>query len=143
VEFTSDAFVTGADSTGKPIAVNIKGNRPVRIPETFFTASTLYKFPEASWGQLAANVDWEFTGERSGDEANRITLPSYSQIAVGLSLSSGRFRYRVQVQNLFDKIGFTEGDPRTALLIGDPNAAYLNARTIGPRSIVASASFSF
>lgn len=143
VKFANDTFVSGVDSTGKPIAVNIKGNRPVRIPKTFFTASTVYKFPLLSWGQFATNVDWEYVGQRVGDEANRTSLPAYSQVAVGLSLKSGRMSYRVQVQNLFNKAGFTEGDPRTALLIGDPNAAYLNARTIGPRSLVTSATFSF
>jgi len=143
VKFANNTYVSGIDSAGRPIALNINGNRPVRIPKTFFTASALYKLPEFSWGQLATNVDWEYVGDRKGDEANRLTLPAYSQIAVGLSLKSGRYSYRVQVQNLFDKIGFTEGDPRTALLIGDPNAAYLNARTIGPRSVTGSVTVSF
>lgn len=142
-EFASDATVTGLNSSGQTVAVNIKGNRPVRIPDTFFTASAVYKFPETRLGRLTANVDWEYVGDRAGDEANRITLPAYNQIAAGLSLKSGRVTYRVQAQNLFDEVGFTEGDPRTALLVGDPNAAYLNARTIGPRSVVASVTFAF
>jgi outer membrane cobalamin receptor len=142
-EFASDATVTGLNSSGQTVAVNIKGNRPVRIPDTFFTANAAYKFPEMRLGRLTANVDWEYVGERAGDEANRTTLPAYSQIAAGLSLKSGRLTYRVQAQNLFDEAGITEGDPRTALFVGDPNAAYLNARTIGPRSVIASVTFEF
>ncbi|MBC7367449.1 MAG: hypothetical protein H7343_11680, partial [Undibacterium sp.] len=143
VKFASEASVTGLDSAGKFIAVGIKGNRPARIPKTFFTSSAVYKFPEQSWGRVSTNIDWEYVGQRVGDEANRTSLPAYSQFALGVNLKSGRYSWRLQVQNLLDKVGFTEGDPRTALLIGDPNAAYLNARTIGPRSIVGSVSYSF
>lgn len=143
VEFASEASVTGLDSAGKFVAVSIKGKRPARIPKTFFTSSAVYKFPGQSWGQVSTNIAWEYVGERAGEETNRTSLAAYSQFALGVNLNSGRYSYRVHVQNLLDKAGFTEGDPRAALVIGDPNAAYLNARTIGPRSIVGSVSYSF
>ena len=143
VKFASEASVTGLDSTGKFIAISIKGKRPVRIPKTFFTSSAVYRLPELSWGRVSTNIDWEYVGQRVGDEGNRTSLAAYSQFALGVNLKSGRYSWRVQIQNLLDKIGFTEGDQRTALLIGDPNAAYLNARTIGPRSIVGSVSYAF
>lgn len=142
-EFTNDVFVSGIDGSGNTIAININGKRPNRIPNLFFTLGANYRLLERSWGTLSATFDWEYIGERKGDEANLTTLPSYDQLAVGLNLNSGRFTYRLHVRNIFDTAGFTEGDPRTAQLIGDPTAAYLNARTIFPRTITGSVTYAF
>ena len=123
--------------------MNINGNQPVRIPRVFFTGNVNVKFPERPWGQCLATADWEYIGERAGDETNRTSLAAYSQFALGASVCSGAFTWRVHGQNLLDKIGFAERDPRTARLIIDPNAPDLNARTIAPRSVVASVEYAF
>ena len=142
--YANDVYVSGIDSTGKSIILNINGDRVLRIPDLYGIASVIYNLPKQSWGRLAVNIDEQYIGKRAGDEANRLWLAAYEQTAVGVSLTSGRTTFRVQVQNLFNSAGLTETDPRLVTQeIANPQATYFNGRTIFPRSTVASVSYSF
>jgi len=142
VRYSSDILVSGT-ALGSVRTVNLKGKRAFQVPEIYSTVNATYRFPETRMGKLSARVDWEYIGRRAGDDANFTWLPSFSQFNAGLSLASGRMTYNVQVKNVFDTLGFTAYDPRSTRIIGDPTAAYLNARTYFPRSFLASISYSF
>jgi outer membrane cobalamin receptor len=142
-EYSSDVFISGVNSAGTAIALNINGNIPVRTPKVYTLSSALYKLPAMRFGQIMANVDWEYVGNRPADDANLAWLGSYNQINAGLSLATQRLTWRVQVKNIFNEVGFTEGDPRTSQLIADTTAAYANYRPLFGRSFLASVTYSF
>jgi hypothetical protein len=75
-------------------------------------------------------------GERFGDNANTVVLPSYEKIDLGLQVDtrSGLF-FQVHADNLNDSHGITEGDPR--------NPAAPNGRPILGRSLLFSIGYNF
>jgi len=142
VLYSKDIFVSGT-SSGKLVTVNLNGRRAFQVPKVYSTGGVIYKFGESRLGKLSTNVDWEYIGQRSGDDANFLSLPSFTQFNAGVRLASGPVTYTVGVKNVFDRLGYTAYDPRINRVIGDPTVAYSNARTYFPRSYLASVSYSY
>ncbi|WP_462152628.1 TonB-dependent receptor [Pseudoalteromonas xiamenensis] len=74
--------------------------------------------------------------DRYGDNENTVVLEGYEKIDLGFTLEpSEGIRLQVAIDNLTDKQGITEGDPR--------NADAPNGRYIMPRSVKFSVAYSF
>lgn len=143
-EYTSDTFVSGVGPGGQVVAVNIKGHRPTRIPREYGRLSASYSFPPTRFGNLSVNGSWQYTGERFGDDGNFGVLKAFSEFNAGVTLArSDGLTFRVQVANLFDSTGLTEGDPRLGQNVSNPDAIYANFRPVMPRNVIVSVTYSF
>ena len=137
-------FVSGTDASGNPVSVDIHGNEPIRIPQIYGTLKASYRLPEVAWGTPSINASWQYVGRRYTDRANIGQLEGFSEFAAGVSfLTHGGIAFRVQVSNLFNSEGLTEGDPRADQNFANPDQAYSNFRPVLPRSIVASVTYAF
>lgn len=127
--------------TGEPLS--LIGNTPTRVPKKYGSVGASYTFSETTYGILSVNGSYKFTGKRPAALDNVASIGAYSEVSAGVSFAArNRFTYRVQVQNLLDQEGLTEGDPRTSQSVSSAGA-YFNARPIFPRSIVGSVSYAF
>lgn len=111
------------------------GNKVLRQPDWQARISPSYTY---EGGNFDATLYGALTlvGERFGDNANTVVLPSYEKIDLGLLVNtqSGLF-FQVHADNLNDSHGITEGDPR--------NPAAPNGRPILGRSVLFSIGYNF
>lgn len=119
-------------------AENLNGNTIRRIAEEILDLTVGY-----SWPRFSLSGNWNYYGDRFANNSNTIVLPSFD-------VSSLRAAYHVSdsteitlaVQNLFDDIGLTEGNPRTDETSVAQGAVFL-ARPILPRRTTLAIDFSF
>jgi iron complex outermembrane recepter protein len=123
--------------------LDLSGNRVVRQPDIMFTNSLSY---ERQGFDLMAS--WSYLGPRFADDANLVRLQSFGLVsgAVGYSAPLGAnrsIRIGVNVYNLFDDHGLTEGDPRLAAGVDPQQFPYANARPVLPRRVKVDLMYSF
>lgn len=122
---------------------DFSGNRIKRVPRAILNSSAIYeRFGADLW------FNWNLLGSRFADDANLLELPSFSIFStnVGYVLPVGdgqRMRADVNVYNLFNDKGLTEGDPRLAADIDPSELPFLNARPILPRRLKVSLTYMF
>lgn len=89
-----------------------EGNQVLRQPEFQARISPAYDFASGQWsGSVYAGLT--FVGERFGDNANTVKLPSYEKFDIGLLLyHDAGFFFQLHGDNINDSDGITEGDPR-------------------------------
>lgn len=111
------------------------GNQVLRQPKFQARISPAYT---ATLGSVQATLYGAatFVGDRFGDNANTVDLPSYQKLDLGVLVNhdSGLF-FQIHADNLNDSHGITEGDPR------NPTAP--NGRPIFGRSVVFSVGYDF
>lgn len=111
------------------------GNKVLRQPDFQARISPSYTL-EAGGFEATLYGAATFVGDRFGDNANSVTLPSYRKLDLGVIVNtdSGVF-FQVHADNLNDSHGITEGDPR------NPSAP--NGRPILGRSVLFSIGYNF
>lgn len=128
------ATIQDAEITDSTTPTDV-GNKVLRQPDWQARISPSYTL-EA--GNFDATLYGAVTlvGERFGDNANTVVLPSYEKIDLGVLVNtqSGLF-FQVHADNLNDSHGITEGDPR--------NPAAPNGRPILGRSVMFSVGYNF
>ena len=112
-----------------------EGNKVLRQPDWQARISPSYTY-EGNGFDATLYGAVTLVGERFGDNANTVVLPSYEKIDLGLQVDtrSGLF-FQVHADNLNDSHGITEGDPR--------NPAAPNGRPILGRSVMFSIGYNF
>ncbi len=86
------------------------GNRPERTPARLFTITPTFTLPN-DLGQ--AWVRYKYIGRIYADAGNGVALPSYGVTSVGVSFNlSEQLNLNLNVDNLFNVVGLTEGNPR-------------------------------
>lgn len=96
----------------KSTTASDEGNQVLRQPEFQARISPSYEFTRGEWsGTVYAGLT--FVGDRYGDNANTVDLPSYEKIDLGLLLyHDAGFFFQLHGDNVNDSDGITEGDPR-------------------------------
>jgi outer membrane receptor protein involved in Fe transport len=126
--------IQDAEITDSTTASDI-GNQVLRQPKFQARISPAYT---ATFGELQATLYGAatFVGNRFGDNANTVDLPSYQKVDLGVLVNhdSGLF-FQVHADNLNDSHGITEGDPR--------NPTSPNGRPIFGRSVVFTVGYDF
>lgn len=125
------------DDSGNLVEIDYSGNQVKRIPKVLLDLKPSYQT-----GPFRAYVTWRYYDKRFSNNANTVELPSYNVFHVGASYNVNPMTFNLQVTNLFNEIGLTEGNPRV-----DPSAAtqqdiYM-ARPILPRMIKLSMKYTF
>jgi len=103
-----NAEITAADDGA------LVDNRVQRQPEWQFRVSPDYTIDFGDGGTATLYGTATFVGDRYGNNANTVDLPSYEKFDLGVlvNFDSGLF-FQVHGDNLTDSDGITEGDPRS------------------------------
>ncbi|UVO49529.1 TonB-dependent receptor [Sphingomonas sp. SUN019] len=87
-----------------------EGNRPERTPAKLFTITPVVQLPNGL-GEVYGR--YKYVGKIFADNGNGLALPSYGVTSAGVTLNlSERLQANVNVDNIFDVVGLTEGNPR-------------------------------
>ena len=121
-------------------AIDNTGNRVQRQPRWMWRVTPAVDIDVGSLRpSLFATL--QYTGNRFSDPENLQVLPKFYQLDAGVSVEiAKRFRLQVTGNNLADKIGLTEGNPR---IIGGQGTGAILARPILGRSFRFSAAVEF
>ena len=96
--------INGANQEG------FEGNRPERTPSQLITITPVIELPNGL-GEVYAR--YKHVGKIFADAGNGVALPSYGVTSAGVSLNvSDRLQASFNVDNIFNVIGLTEGNPR-------------------------------
>ena len=95
--------------TGITTFKNLNGNRVRRIPQIIIDFR-----PSYSYKQFSIFYSWQYIGDRFVDDANTAVLPGYNLISAGVSYKvwKNKIRLGLNISNLTNTIGLTEGNPR-------------------------------
>jgi outer membrane receptor protein involved in Fe transport len=126
----------------QPVALNFTGNRLLRVPEVSFRVIPGFNL---LGHRLRVQFPVEYYGDRFADAANTVKLPSYRVFSAALRYDVTRqLTLHVNVDNLDNEIGLTEGNPRSGqFLSGDAGARYFLARPILGRSYRGAVTYRF
>ena len=96
--------INGANQAG------FEGNRPERTPAKLFTITPTAKLPG---GLVDIYGRYKYIGRIFADAGNGVALPSYGVTSLGVDLNvSEQLQVNLNVDNLFNVKGLTEGNPR-------------------------------
>ena len=96
--------INGANQAG------FEGNRPERTPSKLFTITPVVELPNGL-GEVYAR--YKYIGKIFADAGNGVALPGYGVTSAGVTLNlSDRLQASFNVDNIFNVIGLTEGNPR-------------------------------
>jgi iron complex outermembrane recepter protein len=128
------------------VAFDENGKVPERTAKVVGKVMAAYRLPETSWGTVSINGSYQYTGKRFADRANSEPSPlkAFGEVQAGISVTSkSRFTARLSVNNLFNNVGLSEGDPRTGTNVLDPSVSVFLARPILPRTVTGSIGYRF
>ncbi|MFQ5890935.1 MAG: TonB-dependent receptor [Gemmatimonadota bacterium] len=130
-----EGFISGGE--------DFSGNEVKRIPNFMFTNNLLY----SRYG-FDFLLSWSHLGDRFGDDANNQVLENFDVLTADagytIPIGEGRsLRLGVNVYNLTDSDGLTEGDPRLPPGADPADLPFFNARPILPQRFKFTASYSF
>lgn len=130
---------SGTGANGAPF--NYSGNQIIRQPKVQLSLRPVLHFGPAKAYSMYA--DYRYTGKRYADVANTTVLPAYGELDLGLSADlNARTRLMLVATNVLNKVGVTEGNPRSGIIQGVPQSAF-EGRAIFGRHIRASIEYKF
>lgn len=113
-------------------SVDNSGNRVRRIPQSMVR---LVPSVEFAAGRGRAFLSLAHYGERFANDENTIRLPSYLKLDAGVEYAfNDSWTAQLNVDNLSNEVGLTEGNPRTDVGAGSLGQLY-NARALFGRSL--------
>jgi outer membrane receptor protein involved in Fe transport len=129
----------GNNPDGTPFSYS--GNQIVRQPK--LQASIRPSLHFGSGNAYSVYADYRYTGKRYADVANSIVLPGYGELDLGLSADlNAKTRFMLLATNVMNKVGVTEGNPRSGIIQGVQQTAF-EGRPIFGRHIRASIEYKF
>ncbi|MGI4947414.1 MAG: TonB-dependent receptor domain-containing protein [Janthinobacterium lividum] len=116
------------------------GNTPERTPKKLFQVTPSFILPQGL-GEIYGR--WRYTGRIFADAGDGVALPAYDVFSVGASVNlSKHINLNVSVDNLTNKLGLTEGNPRQGQTQSIING-YFYGRAIIGRNALGSVTFKF
>lgn len=121
--------------------IDLSGNRVQRQPKWQWRVTPSYDIEFGDDSKVSLYSTFSYVGDRFSDTANTQSLPHYFKIDAGVTVDVNKaLTFAVTADNLTDKVGLTEGDPRT---LGQTGGEVVNARPILGRSFRFSAAYKF
>jgi len=121
-------------------AVNNSGNSVRRIPKTMLRLVPSIDFAD---GRGRAFVSFSHYGRRYANDENTVVLPSYLKLDAGVQYAiNDQWSAQLNVDNLSNEVGLTEGNPRTDVGASGIGQLY-NARTLFGRSLALAVRYNF
>ena len=116
------------------------GNQVRRIPKVMIRAVPSIEFAS---GRGRAFLAVSHFGQRYANDENTIKLPSYVKLDAGVEYAfTENWTAQLNVDNLSDEVGLTEGNPRTDVGASGVGQVY-NARTLFGRSLALAVRYRF
>jgi len=109
-DIASSSSISEIDpETGAVTNTNLDGNRVRRIPQFIMDFR-----PSYSYKHFKIFCSWQYIGDRYVNDANTEILPDYDLFNAGASygLMQNKIKLGLNVSNLTNTIGLTEGNPR-------------------------------
>ncbi|HEX2138588.1 MAG TPA: TonB-dependent receptor [Woeseiaceae bacterium] len=126
------------DFTGT--SIDNSGNRVRRIPQSMLR---LVPSVEFAAGRGRAFLSFAHYGRRYANDENTIRLPSYLKLDAGIEYSfNDSWTAQLNVDNLSNEVGLTEGNPRTDVGASGIGQLY-NARALFGRSLMLAVRYNF
>lgn len=125
-----------------PVSFNFTGNQLLRVPEVSFRITPGFNLLGR---RLRVQFPVEYYSNRYADAANSVRLPRYRvfNAAVRYDLSR-QVTLHLNVDNIDNEIGLTEGNPRSGVFLsGDAGARFYLARPILGRSVRGAVTYRF
>ncbi|HEX8698966.1 MAG TPA: TonB-dependent receptor, partial [Myxococcaceae bacterium] len=113
-------------------ADDFSGNRIRRIPQLIADLTGTFMAGDATLG-----VNWSYVGHRFSNNANTVDLPGFSQFNLSAGYTYENFLVSLQLHNVFNSFGLTEGNPRVDESLGALSDVFL-ARPVLPRRLTLS-----
>ena len=121
-------------------SVDNSGNRVRRIPQTMLRLAPSVAF---AGGRGRLFISFSHYGKRYANDENTIELPDYIELDAGVQYAfNDTWSAQLNVNNLSDEVGLTEGNPRTDMGTSGIGQLY-NARTLFGRSLTFAVRYSF
>jgi outer membrane receptor protein involved in Fe transport len=128
--------------TGQPIP-GVEGNQVRRISKVLASVTPIMNFTAYGYRSKAYATIWH-QGEKFVDSNNTTRLPGYTTLDAGLIVDLNQnLRFQLMGSNLTNKIGLTEGNPRTDPIAGQGTSTAIYARPIFGRTIRMSLTYSW
>ncbi len=109
------------------------GKRPGRTPQWLYTLTPSYEFPNNK-GQVY--LRWQHVGSVFADAGDALALPSYDVIGMGMLYDiTKRLNLSVNVENVTDELGITEGNPRQGFTQSVVNGYFYGRGIVGTNAI--------
>lgn len=122
------------------VSVDNDGNQVRRIPRTMLRVVPSVWFAA---GRGRAFLAISHYGSRYANDENSIRLPSYTKMDAGVQYSLNEsWSAQLNVDNLSNEVGLTEGNPRTDVGASGLGQLY-NARTLFGRSLMLAVHYNF
>lgn len=131
-----DYSVTTVEN-GQEVTTVLSGNSVKRIPQLLIEFS-----PSYNMGNFDIHGQWRFVGDRYSNNANTVTLPSFSVFNAGATYTVNQVEFGLNVTNITNSLGLTEGNPRVDVGASGQQSVYM-ARPILPRSATLSIGYNF
>jgi outer membrane receptor protein involved in Fe transport len=128
--------------TGQPIP-GVEGNQVRRIPKIIASVTPTMNF--MAYGYRAkAYATVAHQGKKFVDSNNSTKLPGYTTLDAGVIVDlNPNLRFQLMGSNLTNKVGLTEGNPRTDAIAGQGTNTAIYARPIFGRAIRMSLTYSW
>ncbi|SFU89735.1 TonB-dependent siderophore receptor [Pseudoduganella namucuonensis] len=122
-------------------AFNYTGNQIVRQPRAQASLRPAFHFGAGNAYDVFG--EYRYTGKRYADVANTVALPAFGEIDLGFAaMINPRTRFQLLVTNLTDKVGVSEGNPRSGVILGGQQAVFQGRPNFG-RHLRASIEYKF
>jgi outer membrane receptor protein involved in Fe transport len=129
-------------ATGQPIP-GVEGNHVPRISQVIASITPVMNFT-ALERRGRAYITLQHQGKRFVDNNNSTKLPGYTTFDAGVIYDLDQnWRFQLVGTNLTNKIGLTEGNPRTDAIAGQGTSTAIYARPIFGRAIRTSLTYSW
>ena len=121
-------------TTGQPIP-GVEGNQVRRISKFLATVTPTMNFTAfGRRGKAYATISHQ--GKKWVDSNNTTKLPGYTTFDAGVIYDlTPDLRFQLMGTNLTNKVGLTEGNPRTDAIVGQGTSTAIYARPIFGRTI--------
>jgi iron complex outermembrane receptor protein len=110
------------------------GNVPQRTPQTLYSIQPTYDLPN----QLGAlYLRYEYVGKIYADAGDGLALPGYGVLSVGGNVNVAQnLNLNVNVYNVTNELGLTEGNPRQGVTQSVVNGYFYGRSIVGPNAMV-------
>jgi outer membrane receptor protein involved in Fe transport len=116
------------------------GNQVRRVPQVMARLVPSIRFAN---GRGHAWFSLSHVGKRYANDENTVTLPAYLKLDAGVDYAFNKhWSAQLNVDNLSNEVGLTEGNPRTDVHAGGVGPLY-NARALFGRSLALAVRYSF
>ena len=110
------------------------GKTPGRTPNLMYTITPQYDLP-GNYGQVY--LRYQYIGRIFADNGDQVALPGYGVLAIGAIVNvTPKLTLNVNVDNVTDALGLTEGNPRQGFTQQIVNGYFYGRGIVGPTALV-------